>query len=79
VTLNDWERNGWLQAHLTTPEEVADLLALVERDLADSQTSGLSADFGGRTLGSRFRPGGGGRSPITSTAWPRGKPETRRW
>ena len=44
MTLNDWERNGWLQAHLTTPEEVADLLALVERDLADSQ-SGLSADW----------------------------------
>jgi hypothetical protein len=45
VTLNDWERNGWLQAHRTTPEEVADLLALVERDLADSRTSGLSADW----------------------------------
>ena len=45
MTLNDWERNGWLQAHRTAREEVADLLALVDRDLADSQTSGLSADW----------------------------------
>jgi hypothetical protein len=45
VTLNDWERNGWLQAHRTAPEEVADFLALVERDLADSRTPGLSADW----------------------------------
>lgn len=45
MTLSDWARNGWLLAHRTTPEEIADLLAIVERDLADSHTPDLSADW----------------------------------
>jgi hypothetical protein len=46
--LSDWERNGWLVAHRTSANEIRDLLAVVERDLADSAAEGLSAD-GGRT------------------------------
>jgi hypothetical protein len=45
VTLSDWARNGWLLPHRTSPREIADLLAIVDRDLADSRASGLSADW----------------------------------
>ena len=45
MSLQDWERNGWLQRHKTSPNEIRDLLGVVERDLADSATDGLSADW----------------------------------
>jgi hypothetical protein len=45
MSLPDWERNGWLQSHKSSPNEVRDLLAVVERDLADSAAEGLSADW----------------------------------
>jgi hypothetical protein len=45
MSLADWERNGWLTAHRTTENEIRDLLAVVERDLADSEAEGLSADW----------------------------------
>ena len=45
MSLPDWERNGWLQSHKSSPNEVRDLLAVVDRDLADSAAEGLSADW----------------------------------
>ncbi len=45
MSLPDWERNGWLQSHKCSPNEVRDLLAVVDRDLADSAAEGLSADW----------------------------------
>ena len=45
MSLADWERNGWLTAHRTSGNEIRDLLAVVERDLADSDAKGLSADW----------------------------------
>jgi len=45
VSLSDWLRNGWLHEHRTSREEIRDLLDVVERDLADSLTAGLSADW----------------------------------
>jgi hypothetical protein len=45
MSLSDWERNGWLQAHQTSRNEVRDLLIVVDRDLADSAAHGLSADW----------------------------------
>lgn len=45
MSLRDWERNGWLQRHKTSPNEIRDLLGVVERDLADSVAEGLSADW----------------------------------
>ena len=45
MSLPDWERNGWLQSHKSSANEVRDLLAVVERDLADSAAEGLSADW----------------------------------
>jgi hypothetical protein len=35
---------GWLQAHQTTPSQIADLLAMVDRDLEDSMRD-LSPDW----------------------------------
>ena len=45
MSLADWERNGWLTAHRTSGNEIRDLLAVVDRDLADSDAKGLSADW----------------------------------
>jgi hypothetical protein len=45
MSLIDWERNGWLTPHRTSAGEVSDLLAVVNRDLADSEAEGLSTDW----------------------------------
>src|SRR6266478_7960747 len=45
MSLADWEKNGWIKAHSTSREEIAALLGVVDRDLSDSQTRGLSADW----------------------------------
>jgi hypothetical protein len=45
MSLADWERNGWLTAHRTSQSEIRDLLAVVDRDLADSAAENLSADW----------------------------------
>ena len=45
MSLAEWERNGWLTAHRTSGNEVRDLLAVVERDLVDSDAEGLSPDW----------------------------------
>ena len=44
MRLQQWAANGWLRPHQTNKQQVADLLAIVERDLADSQ-SNLSPDW----------------------------------
>ena len=44
MTLKQWADNGWLRAHQTSPQEVADLLAIVERDLADAEGN-ISPDW----------------------------------
>jgi len=44
VSLKDWLKNGWLIEHRTSPQEIKDLLSVVDRDLADSRASGLSPD-----------------------------------
>jgi hypothetical protein len=45
MSLEDWLRNGWLVEHKTTPAEIADLLAIADRDLADCRVQGLSPDW----------------------------------
>ena len=45
MTLDDWLRRGWLTSHQTSTREIADLLALADRDLAASRTPGLDADW----------------------------------
>jgi hypothetical protein len=43
--LQDWLNNAWLTPHPPSAQEIADLLAVVERDLADARASGLSDDW----------------------------------
>ncbi len=45
MSLKDWARNGWLTEHKTSPREIADLLRVVDRDLADCRVKGLSPDW----------------------------------
>ncbi len=45
VSLSDWLKNAWLIEHETSPQEVADLLGLIDRDLNDCRSPGLSADW----------------------------------
>lgn len=45
MSLSNWEQNGWLVAHETSEQEIANLLAIVRRDLEDSQRTELSADW----------------------------------
>lgn len=44
MTLNQWADNGWIESHVTSPEEIANLLAIVDRDLADAGGE-ISADW----------------------------------
>lgn len=44
MRLQQWATNGWLRPHRTTPGQVADLLAIVDRDLEDSERD-LSPDW----------------------------------
>ena len=44
MSLKDWSRNGWLVEHKTSPAEIAELLEIAKRDLADCNVEGLSAD-----------------------------------
>lgn len=45
MSLHDWQRNGWLVQHQTSAEEIRNLLAIVDRDLAECRIKGLSADW----------------------------------
>jgi len=45
VSLSDWLAKGWLREHRTSPQEIADLLRVADRDLKDCQASGLSPDW----------------------------------
>jgi hypothetical protein len=44
MRLQQWAANGWLRPHQTTRQQIADLLAIVDRDLEDSLRD-LSADW----------------------------------
>jgi hypothetical protein len=45
MSLKIWLENRWVVEHETSPAEVADLLEVVGRDLADAAIDGLSADW----------------------------------
>jgi len=44
MSLQSWLNNGWLRAHKTSPQEIKDLLAIVDRDLKDAGGD-ISADW----------------------------------
>jgi hypothetical protein len=45
VSLKDWLQNAWLTEHEPSGQEISDLLTVIERDLRDCQTPGLSSDW----------------------------------
>lgn len=45
MSLAEWERNGWLQVHKTSRQEIRDLLAIADRDLHDAREHGISPDW----------------------------------
>ena len=45
MSLSDWARNGWLVTHQTSPQEIGDLLGVVDRDLHDCAVKDLSQDW----------------------------------
>ncbi|NUQ65179.1 MAG: hypothetical protein HUU20_22160 [Pirellulales bacterium] len=45
MSLKDWARNAWLTEHETSRKEITDFLSVIDRDLQDCQTPGLSADW----------------------------------
>ena len=45
MSLDDWAKNGWLREHRTTRAQIADLFAIVTRDLEDAKTARLSVDW----------------------------------
>jgi hypothetical protein len=45
MSLSEWQANGWLRPHTATRQEITNLLNIVERDLKDSQSGGLSEDW----------------------------------
>ena len=44
MSLQQWEKNGWIRRHQTSSQEIAGLLAIVDRDLLDAQGH-ISADW----------------------------------
>lgn len=44
MSLKQWLDNRWLRTHQTSPQEIADLLAIVDRDLRDAHGE-ISADW----------------------------------
>jgi hypothetical protein len=44
MSLKQWADNGWLRPHKTSHQEIAALLAIVERDLEDAEGD-ISADW----------------------------------
>ena len=45
MSLSDWARSGWLVEHQTSPQEIADLLGVADRDLHDCVVKDLSEDW----------------------------------
>ncbi len=45
MSLGTWSKNGWLRPHRTTPAQIAELFAIVDRDLEDAGTERLSTDW----------------------------------
>ena len=43
--MKTWQQDGWLKKHKASREEVADLLAVADRDLQACRTPGLHNDW----------------------------------
>lgn len=45
MSLKQWASSGWLKAHKTSAEEIANLMAIARRDLQDAAKKAVSADW----------------------------------
>ena len=45
MSLLQWQNNGWLRPHKTDKEEISNLLAIADRDIADAANPKLSDDW----------------------------------
>lgn len=45
MSLQNWLQNSWLVRHATTPDEIANLLAISDRDLAACRVKQLPSDW----------------------------------
>jgi uncharacterized protein (UPF0332 family) len=45
MTLQNWHNNRWLRPHRTTRTQIANLLAIADRDLEDARSARLSTDW----------------------------------
>ena len=45
MSLQDWERKGWVEKHKTSPQEIEELFQIADRDLKDCQARDLSDDW----------------------------------
>ena len=44
MSLTDWLGSRWIVAHEPSRDEIADLMAVVDRDLKDASLAALSSD-----------------------------------
>ena len=45
MSFAEWVNNGWVVAHKSSKQEIANLLGIVARDLKDSQAKDVSDDW----------------------------------
>ncbi len=45
MSLESYSRNRWIRRHETSPREIADLLAIADRDVGQSQIPGLAPEW----------------------------------
>lgn len=45
MSLQNWAEYGWLRSHTTSRQEIADLLAIADRDISDASAGGISTDW----------------------------------
>ena len=45
MSLKQWADNRWLRSHQTSRQEIAGLFSIVDRDLRDSSSAAVSADW----------------------------------
>ncbi len=45
MSLQDWEKRGWVTKHKTSPQEIEELFQIADRDLRDCQAEHLSEDW----------------------------------
>lgn len=45
MSLEQWARNGWLRPYTTSAPQLADLLAIADRDIQDAESARISLDW----------------------------------